>query len=185
MRKIWWEKWPNITNDNQIYEQNSQLEVFIKTQNGFIPSKTLDPILDGIHFWLVHTNFDIEKNEILIINNTPGIAMFTPMGPYMFRISVGKLFNINKVFKKLATNLGCVLKKDILLSNEQIKQIKKSKIDLTNNKYWLMYIFPNGNFEPYSFDDEFDFLSCHSYFKNLKSSIGGQVLSTLTDKIGV
>ena len=106
--------------------------------------------------WMGHTNFTINRKIATIIKCIPGVEILTVLTRYRFMIGVAELFNIRDVRTAIENTLKCGSEKQILITDEGIKQkIVELKKELSKEKKWAIYIFPNGQID-YTSSKEMD-----------------------------
>lgn len=80
----------------------------ISTPMGLIPAPI--PDMSTFNFWIGHTNFNITKTVMNIIENTIGVETLDLFSPYRFRISVGQAFDDNVIKNQIFSNICKCLK---------------------------------------------------------------------------
>lgn len=181
MKKIIiWEKWKDVFQD----EDQIPNKIVIPTPIGMISHKIGANANGELNFMVGDTNFDLEGVHCAMINNVPGVEIFTLYTSYKFRICIGKAFSTNKVLRNIEIATGCHNEAEKFnITDEQRANIKKIKADLSGKKFWAIYILPNGKFEYCFADDNKEFIANYQFFLDMKRSIGGRVLSTTQDKV--
>lgn len=127
-KKIIWEKWndpfgenldetkwnnyddENLDEDNELLEQqlfklNSKPVKVIASPLGLIPYNEHTASSKIFNFWVGHTNFNISKPIIQIIEQCEGVELLDIFTRYRFRIGVGKCFTDNEVMKLITDNV--------------------------------------------------------------------------------
>lgn len=87
------------TQNNKII--NSQYIKVMATPMGIIPINENTASNKIFNLWLGHTNFDITKKIVSIIEDTQGVETLDIFTRYRFRIAVGKAFNDSKVMRNI------------------------------------------------------------------------------------
>lgn len=179
MKKIVWEKWSDFNQDD--YNNH---KIVISTPIGMVSHKISATSNGELNFWVGNTNFDIDPAHFTIIKNSPGVETLNVWTPYKFRICIGKAFNTNKVLKNIEVAVGCVNRsKSVNLTPEQKFEISNVKKDISKNKFWAIYILPNGKYEYCGTNNNAEFLETYSFFNNMEHSIGGKLLSPMRDQV--
>lgn len=125
--KIIWQKWADpfgqddieenldsFSEDDSEYEEdiqreeiqknkiiNSQYIKVMATPMGIIPINENTASNKIFNFWLGHTNFDITKKVLSIIEDTQGVETLDIFTRYRFRIAIGKAFNDSSVMRNI------------------------------------------------------------------------------------
>lgn len=121
MKKIRWEKWidPFETlinkddfNDDEGYKDSyekmlSQKQVPAIWSSSFGSVPLTEDTLPGkmFNFWICHTNFDVTKKELYIMNQTVGVESIDILTRYRFRISIAKMFDEQEIKTNLENGL--------------------------------------------------------------------------------
>lgn len=173
--RIKWKKWrdPFDVKDNGLPEEFHAAKDTFRPLNEFqgnflVGPAGIIPFHEGnrpsvlFNFWRADTNFRITNKMVDLLAWVDGVESFTPMTPYRFRISIGKLFDEETVLKSIDEKLLQHLKKRN--TNHQIPDLDKWKAILNAKyKYWAIIIQNTGK--------QFFF--------------GDNELSTVKDKIGL
>lgn len=175
MKKIIWEKCTESLNSDELQINKS----VIQTPINIILNRTI-----AGNFWFGDANFDIDTVHYNIINNVPGVDIIHSWSPYQFIIGIGKAFDYKKVLKNIELAVGCYKPKNKLaLTSEQRSKIHQAKKDISQHKFWAIYILPNGEFESVGANNSKDFLPTYEFFHNLARFVGGRLLSPTRDKM--
>jgi hypothetical protein len=103
-------KWTDYENeidtlDNIEYVDEEEIEMksikAIATPMGIIPYNELTAPASLFNFWVGHTNFNITKPIVQIIEDTPGVEILDVFTRYRFRIGIGKCFADNETMKEV------------------------------------------------------------------------------------
>ena len=89
--------------DEEIHKsklQNKQIKV-IATPMGIVPINENTASGKIFNFWIGHTNFDITKKIVNLIEKTNGVETLDIFTRYRFRIAVGKAFNDSDVMRDI------------------------------------------------------------------------------------
>lgn len=178
MKKISWEKWEDILDDN------NDKQFVMHTPLGLVPHKIRNGGKNILNFWLCHTNFDIDEDVYKTIKNVHGVEIISLFTPYSFRICIGKMFNEKEVMRNIGIALGCSQSKKQEVSMINRIDIIKIKKEISSKKYWCIYVLPNGSYEYFSTNESSEFTDPINFYSALKVSIGGLLL-TSNSKIGV
>ena len=73
----------------------------IATPMGIIPYNELTAPSSLFNFWVGHTNFDITKKIVDIIEKSDGVEILDIFTRYRFRIGIGKCFNDSETMKSI------------------------------------------------------------------------------------
>lgn len=73
----------------------------IATPMGIIPYNELTAPSNLFNFWVGHTNFDITKKIVDIIEKSDGVEILDIFTRYRFRIGIGKCFNDSETMKSI------------------------------------------------------------------------------------
>lgn len=90
-------------------------------------------------FRIGHTNFDINSDVAQKIENTRGVEALIILTRYRFIIGIGKLFKFTEVRLDIENQICDSIENEY--SNILEKEINVAS---KNNKYWAVYMFPNG-----------------------------------------
>ena len=202
-RKIAWEKWDDDIIEEEAFNK-SDLEDFEEGAEGIedqlsifqkIPKLVTTPL--GIYqlhdkmsptkqfdCWTGHTNFDITDSVKEIIESDDGVELLVILSRYRFFVGIGKLFN----FRSSRTNIESLLcgsdivkidKIDSITDSEFGKEIKETisiiKKSLSQYKYWAIFVFPNGEIDYISANDDKDekYVKKLILYKKAKDLSGG------------
>lgn len=128
MSKIIWEKWNdpfgdnldevkwnNYDDDNLDHETDYNNEYIKSKMNkpikvisspmGLIPYNEYTASSRIFNFWVGHTNFNITKNIVDIIEECDGVELLDIFTRYRFRIGIGKCFNDSDTMKQIADKI--------------------------------------------------------------------------------
>lgn len=108
-------KWNNYDNeildeeteflDNQLQQNNKPIKV-IASPLGLIPYNEHTAPSKIFNFWIGHTNFNISKPIVDIIEKCEGVELLDVFTRYRFRIGVGKCFADNEVMKLINDSIN-------------------------------------------------------------------------------
>lgn len=202
-KKIIWEKWcdplnsnldevewPGFDldeNDEQVpYFSNKQLKI-IQTPLGFVSA--LDSSLANTHidFWIMHTNFDITPEVRDVIITTDGVETFEEYTRYKARIGFPKtdFFKPRNIMSQIQTKIEELDKNKQLLITSMFPENTQNKIQETiaflkeRNKYWTIFILPNGNIDLITSEVNDDMYKTKvKEFIEIYQNIGGQIIES-------
>lgn len=89
---------------DQIKQSGKQIRV-IATPMGLIPYNEYTASSKIFNFWIGHTNFNLSKKVVSIIEKTDGVETLDIFTRYRFRIGIGKVFEDREVMKNIENNL--------------------------------------------------------------------------------
>lgn len=147
--KILWEKQTIDTNQKSVnFEDNDEDKLGVPTiqdtplglyriEDTFHPYKIMD-------VYIGHTNFDITKEIMLLINMIGGVNCLRVLSRYNFVIGIGKAFNSTEVLQNIENILTTKTQytPQLLLDvkNNLVKKMKKS------SSWYNLVVFPDGSF---------------------------------------
>lgn len=93
----------NQENDEDIVEKKKLVFGIraIATPMGIVPMNENTASSKIFNFWIGHTNFDITKKIVNLIEKTNGVETLDIFTRYRFRIAVGKAFNDSDVMRDI------------------------------------------------------------------------------------
>lgn len=89
---------------DQIKELGKKIRV-IATPMGLIPYNEYTASSKIFNFWIGHTNFNLSKKIVSIIEKTDGVETLDVFTRYRFRIGIGKVFEDRDVMKDIENNV--------------------------------------------------------------------------------
>lgn len=108
-------KWDNYDNelldeeteflDSRLYQNNKPIKV-IASPLGLIPYNEHTAPSKIFNFWIGHTNFNVSKSIVDIIEKCEGVELLDVFTRYRFRIGVGKCFVDNGVMKSIKDSVN-------------------------------------------------------------------------------
>lgn len=136
----------------------------ISTPIGDIPSLDGWSPLRDRNFYIADVNFVLTDQHIKLISIVLGVEHIHALSPYSFSIIIGRLFNEEDVINKIESSLDVNRNLDIDTSdyiddNSPLYDLVSPILNkLVDNKYWILYIFPNGRVleKVYETEEEFD-----------------------------
>jgi hypothetical protein len=92
--------------DNKVIKQNNKPIKVIATPAGLIPYNEHTASSKIYNFWVGHTNFNISKRIMDIIEQCDGVELLDVFTRYRFRIAVGKCFIDNEVMSNITEKIN-------------------------------------------------------------------------------
>lgn len=89
---------------DQIKQSGKQIRV-IATPMGLIPYNEYTASGKIFNFWIGHTNFNLSKKIVSVIEKTDGVETLDIFTRYRFRIGIGKVFEDRDVMKNIEDNI--------------------------------------------------------------------------------
>jgi hypothetical protein len=123
--------------------------------------------------WMGHTNFSITPEVVEVIKSVPGVEVLQIMTRYRFIIGVGELFDIRDVRSTIETQLECHRDEhDMIPDQKLLEQIFELRKQLESFDQWAIYVFPNGQID-FATSEQEDFgKQLHIYRKAVDYSNG-------------
>ena len=151
---------------------------FYATPYGFVPANEFNQIGKHFDLWTGETNFRLTYRRCKAIENTAGVETFNVYSPYRFRIAIGRMFDSLDVKLAIITKL-CKPKLELdPLSTSEVAGLKT--LLKTKHKHWAIYVFPNQK-KDFAFGDAEDVRQSYEFYKTVKQSIGGEVISSFNE----
>lgn len=122
--------------------------------------------LKRFEFWIGHTNFRIGKRAFSVLNTMPGVEALMITTPYRFIVACAQMFNFSDVRVNIERMLCGKHMIDAYLSQindeKTLQEVRKCLEAIKGNKYWSMYIMPNGYIHSFNTENRQEFISnCH------------------------
>jgi len=132
-------------------------------------------ILNQFECWMGYTNFDITPEVRDIIEKSPGVELLSILSRYRFFLGVGKLFEFPDVRKEIESQL---CNEASPLNEETQSAVDAIKIVISQDKYWAIFVLPNGHVEYTSTNDDNDeaYLNDLLGLEKRKKASGGLIL---------
>lgn len=92
---------PSDLNEELKFQHQSKAIKAIATPMGIIPFNDNTASGKIFNFWMGHTNFDISKNIVNIIEKIDGVETLDVFTRYRFRIAVGKAFDDSQIMRNI------------------------------------------------------------------------------------
>lgn len=144
---IQWDKWEDplieITELDSFKDEEEQDRLNYK---GSIILSPFGLIMNKVfNFWIMHTNFKINREVYNILNNFDGVETFNVLSPYRASLSFGKVFDE----KEVMNNIEKVLcHKEV--KSSKIDNIKMLKESLSKKyKFWCIIINNKNEIETF------------------------------------
>jgi hypothetical protein len=121
------------------------------------------------------TNFELTPNICRIIENEDGVEIFKRLGRYKFAIAIGKLFDFSEVRRLIEQKVCNLTDEEFMLSliyDDIVKQNVSRIMDTLKDKKHFIYMFPNGNIE-YSSENDENFIERILDLKSCQTLSGG------------
>ena len=141
------------------------------------PSKQFD-------CWVGHTNFDITPEIGEEIERVPGVEVLVFLTRYRFFLGVGKLFQ----FRDVRVEIEQMFQSDSEERSEMSQIDRKTEIDIekikqeiSKDKCWSIFVFPNGQIDFTSTNGETEedlvnFYKKTELYENAKEACGGMLI---------
>ena len=166
MKTISWEKYEfefsKPEPEEDVYEDEGEIDeaglpVIMNTPFGvYRVDDSMNPYR-RFEFRMGHTNFDITPSVMEQIQEVPGVEVLHVSTRYRFIIATGKLFDFSEVRLAIEREICGKHKAHFLIDEINNDTIKEKVLtiheELKKNKFWVIYVFPNGSVE-YDFTDE-------------------------------
>jgi hypothetical protein len=99
--------------DNKIIKPNNKPIKVIATPVGLIPYNEHTASSKIFNFWVGHTNFNISKRIMDIIEKCDGVELLDVFTRYRFRIAIGKCFIDSEIMSNITENININEKRTI------------------------------------------------------------------------
>jgi hypothetical protein len=156
----------------------------ISTPIGFFHSEDVNRPDKQFDCWLGHTNFEITNSVKSEIEKVEGIELLSILSRYRFFVGIGKLFTFNGwdgIRLKMESTLTEVAEEeeDSRICEETHEIIETIKTQVQLEKYWAIFVFPNGEYDYVSSNNmDEDFIKKLSIFKLARDFSGGIIVSS-------
>ena len=199
-KKFVWELWKDPidiedikTTESPTWEEETKLlqsmTPVMQTHFGLLPIFENNQASKRFEFWILHTNFDITKPIIQLIDSVAGVETLEVFTRYRLRIGFPRsgLFDVRTVKQQIQkTILELDQKKAIIQLNVFDDKIANKAIELykqlsTNTDYWGMYVVPNGHISVITTNTPTQyqsFIKQLQVFQTTQQLVGGQILSS-------
>lgn len=163
-------------------EMQQQLPKIMATPLGFFQKDdTLNPF-STFEIWEGNTNFDIDIEVVNKIEQVHGVEALHIISPYRFLVSVGEMFNWRDVRVGIERSL-CGHLQPYEIGGEELTEEAKERLDeactnLSNHRYWAVYMFPNGKIHSIFSDDWNDNFADALALMSESTNITGGIMRT-------
>jgi hypothetical protein len=175
-RTIKWEKFRNPL--TVVGAEDDGERVMIRSTPFGPEALRLNPDFPSEQVYIGHTNFDIDEEVKNAIENTEGVEILEIYSSYRMRVTIGKAFNPKRIRRMIRRKL-CFPNQGLQFDEGTDLKIYQETLRLkTNNKPWMMYILPNGEFESFTYDTDDELENSIMKYENVREGIGGVILSS-------
>jgi len=167
----------------------------VSTSQGFVTLTEHSFASKHFDFWTMHYNHDITEGLAEEIESCPGVEAVSVLTRYRMRIGFNRpllqsgAFNLRDIKQNIEKTViqhkqgrpSEGLQKRLLNFEESVKKkILEDKNKISGNKYWAIYVLPNGTSESISNQElTEDFKEKLSMFVDAQKMFGGEVLTSL------
>lgn len=138
--------------DDETPHTDLAVRPFVATTGGIVPLKAYSEIWKNFNFWVLHTNFDLGDDEVLAINNTPGVETLEVMTAYRGRVAIGLAFDDKEVRDRVDAALGVVRDRPGQYNPGQVVLDAEARVDLerrvarerARGGSWAILALPGG-----------------------------------------
>lgn len=102
----------NISTQQELFKNKSKPIRVISSPMGLIPYNEYTSSSKIFNFWVGHTNFNLSKEIIDLIESCCGVEILDVFTRYRFRLGIGKCFNDSDVMQKIQDIVSESLKDD-------------------------------------------------------------------------
>jgi hypothetical protein len=97
----------SFAEDEQRLDQHQNIKHIkvVATPMGIVPINEYTASSKIFNFWVGHTNFDISRRVVQIIEETPGVETLDIFTRYRFRVGIGKVFKDSDVMTNINHNV--------------------------------------------------------------------------------
>lgn len=99
-----------ISDQQELFKNKGRPVRVISSPMGLIPYNEHTSSGKIFNFWVGHTNFNLSKNVVNIIEKCEGVEILDIFTRYRFRIGIGKCFNDNEVMTNIKDTIIDYLK---------------------------------------------------------------------------
>jgi len=140
--------------------------------------------------WLGHTNFNITQEVKNCIEDIEGVEVLKVLTRYRFFVGIAKMFDFKKVrieIEKIACGKHLASQEESILAPETRIAVDDIKSRISSQKWWAIYIFPNGQIDYISSNNSNDteYLDKLQIFKSAEEYSGGLLLTREHQQNGV
>jgi len=189
-KKVAWERWDEDVIEQEIienfYEENYEEEDpqiaeeallflekiphLVSTPMGMYQLHDKMNVMNQFECWMGYTNFDITHSIRDKIEKVEGVELLNVTSRYRFFLGIGKLFNFSDV--RLAIE-------DTLMLDDITKEaVNIIKDNISNDRYWVIFISKTGEILYISTNDEDDehYLTTLDIYEKRRKTNGGMLL---------
>lgn len=91
----------DISTQQELFKNKSKSVRVISSPMGLIPYNEYTSSAKIFNFWVGHTNFNLSKEIVNLIETCDGVEILDVFTRYRFRLGVGKCFNDSDVMQKI------------------------------------------------------------------------------------
>jgi hypothetical protein len=157
----------------------------ISTPIGFFHNEDVNRPDKQFDCWLGYTNFEITNQIKSEIERTEGIELLSILSRYRFFVGIGKLFTFNGwdgiriKIESTITQTSEEEEQDSRICEETYEIIETIKTQVQTDKYWAIFVFPNGEYDYVSSNNmDENFIKKLSTFKLARDFSGGVIVSS-------
>lgn len=188
-KKVAWERWDEDVIEQEIienfYEENyeedpqiaeeallflEKIPHLVSTPMGMYQLHDKMNVMNQFECWMGYTNFDITHSIRDKIEKVEGVELLNVTSRYRFFLGIGKLFNFSDV--RLAIE-------DTLMLDDITKEaVNIIKDNISNDRYWVIFISKTGEILYISTNDEDDehYLTTLDIYEKRRKTNGGMLL---------
>lgn len=155
-------------NDNVVSKLKFPNEIISTPIGGMFRSEGWNPLHDR-EMYIANVDFVLTTVHIKLISSILGVEHIHVISPYSFSIVIGLLFDNNEVIMRIEDALGISSEeKEYIDENSPLYDIISPIIKrLVSNKYWMLYILPNGKYLERVYDNQQDFTDDIDKFRGI------------------
>ena len=133
--------------------------------------------------WIGHANFDITPSVRNSLEEIPGVEVLVILTRYRFFIGIGRMFHFRDVrvnIEKFILSSGKVGQEEVVDSPTVVQIVDEVKQRLEGKSYWAIFVFPNGEVDYVSADNDEDktFKETLTMYRNARSITGGLIIQS-------
>ncbi len=175
-KRIKWEKWADPFRDdepkdikNADDEERTYKDSYEEAEQSQRRTRYSGPVLVGpmgiipitennspskvYNFWMLHSNFNLSEPVVNQLKQCPGVETLDVFTRYRARIGIGKVFNEEKVKKRINKALCEEHKKEDLPIPQKLDKLDILKKQLTKQyKFWAVAVQKNGEIKVFGGD---------------------------------
>lgn len=165
----------------------------VSTPHGFVTLTEHSFASKHFDFWTMHYNKNITKFVLDTIESCDGVETVNVLTRYRVRIGFNRTllqtggFNLTEIkqgIEKAIINEEKDKEKldlRLLFFSDDVKDlVEKTKNSISSNKYWGIYILPNGKIETFTgTDNAMSFAKEVDVFEKIKEELGGEIITSM------